>query len=38
LKEGKALQGEEENLAELTALAEQFEQKQLPLYKALQIA
>ena len=37
-KEGKALSGDEENLKELTTLAEQFEQKQLPLYKALQIA
>jgi hypothetical protein len=38
LKEGRALETAEENLAELTAQAESFAQKQLPILKALQIA
>jgi SAM-dependent methyltransferase len=38
MKDGKPLQSPEENLAELTALAKTFIQKQLPLLKALQVA
>lgn len=38
VKEGKALGTPEENLAELTALAKAFAEKQLPVLKALQIA
>ena len=38
LKEGKALSTPEENLAELTAQATTFDEKQLPILKALQIA
>jgi hypothetical protein len=38
LKDGKALATAEENLAELTGIAEIFEKKQLPILKALQIA
>jgi len=38
VKEGKALQTAEENLAELTAQAHTFADKQLPILKALQIA
>ena len=37
-KDGKTLETPEENLAELTAQAETFAQKQLPILKALQIA
>lgn len=37
-KEGKALESAEENLAELTAQAQTFAEKQLPILKALQIA
>lgn len=38
VKEGKALQTAEENIAELTAQARTFADKQLPILKALQIA
>ena len=38
LKEGKTLETAEENLAELTAQAATFAEKQLPILKALQIA
>lgn len=38
LKEGKPLETEAENLAELTAQAQSFSEKQLPVLKALQIA
>lgn len=38
VKEGKALETAEENLAELTAQAQTFAEKQLPILKALQIA
>jgi SAM-dependent methyltransferase len=38
LKEGKQLETAEENLAELTAQAQAFADKQLPILKALQIA
>jgi len=38
LKEGKALETAEENLAELTAQATTFAEKQLPILKALGIA
>lgn len=38
IKEGKALTTPEENLAELTAQAKAFSEKQLPVLKALQIA
>ncbi len=38
IKDGKTLETPEENLAELTAQAETFAQKQLPILKALQIA
>ena len=38
LKEGKTLETAEENLAELTAQAKEFADKQLPILKALQIA
>lgn len=38
LKEGKALETDQENLAELTAQAQTFADKQLPILKALQIA
>jgi len=38
LKEGKTLETAEENLAELTAQATTFAEKQLPILKALQIA
>ena len=38
VKEGKALETAEENLAELTAQAATFAEKQLPILKALQIA
>lgn len=38
LKEGKTLETPEENLAELTAQAQTFAEKQLPILKALQIA
>jgi len=38
LKDGKTLETSEENLAELTAQAETFAHKQLPILKALQIA
>lgn len=38
IKEGKTLDTLEENMAELTALAEKFSKKQLPMLKALQIA
>ncbi|HEY0962921.1 MAG TPA: methyltransferase, partial [Pseudomonadales bacterium] len=38
LKEGKALETAEENLAELTGQAQVFAKKQLPILKALQIA
>ena len=38
VKEGKALETPEENLAELTAQATAFAEKQLPILKALQIA
>lgn len=38
VKEGKALDSAEENLAELTAQAEEFARKQLPVLTALQIA
>jgi SAM-dependent methyltransferase len=38
LKEGKTLETAEENLAELTAQAQTFADKQLPILKALQIA
>lgn len=38
MKEGKALETAEENLAELTAQAVVFAEKQLPVLKALQIA
>lgn len=38
IKEGKALESAEENLAELTAQAQIFAEKQLPILKALQIA
>jgi len=37
VKEGKTLETAEENLAELTALAQTFAEKQLPVLKALQI-
>jgi hypothetical protein len=37
-KEGKALETAEENLAELTAQAETFAQKRLPLLRALMVA
>jgi hypothetical protein len=37
LKDGKALETPEENLADLTAQAEAFAAKQLPILKALQI-
>lgn len=38
VKEGKTLETAEENLAELTAQAKDFSEKQLPVLKALQIA
>ena len=38
LKDGKTLETAEENLAELTAQAQTFAEKQLPILKALQIA
>ncbi|BCU07983.1 methyltransferase [Allochromatium tepidum] len=38
VKEGKALETAEENLAELTAQAESFAQKRLPLLRALMVA
>lgn len=38
VKEGKTLEAEEENLAELTAQSQAFADKQLPILKALQIA
>lgn len=38
IKDGKGLNTAEENLAELTALAKAFAEKQLPILKALQIA
>ncbi len=38
VKEGKTLETAEENLAELTAQAQEFEQKRLPVLKALGIA
>ena len=38
VKEGKALETEAENVAELTAQAQEFASKQLPILKALQIA
>jgi hypothetical protein len=38
VKEGKALETAEENIAELTQQAQTFAQKQLPILKALQIA
>ena len=38
LKEGKALETPEENLAELAQQAQEFAEKQLPLLKALQVA
>ena len=38
VKEGKTLESAEENLAELTAQAQTFAEKQLPVLKALQIA
>lgn len=38
LKEGRALETDEENLAELTAQAQSFMDKNLPILKALQIA
>ena len=38
VKEGKTLETAEENLAELTAQAQTFAEKQLPILKALQIA
>ena len=38
LKEGQPLKTEEENIAELTRQASEFEQKDLPILKALQIA
>jgi SAM-dependent methyltransferase len=38
LKEGKTLETEQENLAELTAQAQTFADKQLPILKALQIS
>lgn len=38
LKEGKTLDSAEENIAELTAQAQTFDEKQLPILKALQIA
>ncbi len=38
LKEGKTLETEQENLAELTTQAQTFADKQLPILKALQIA
>ena len=38
LKEGKTLETAEENLAELTAQAQEFADKQMPILKALQIA
>lgn len=38
LKEGKTLESPEENLAELTAQAQTFQTKKLPILKALQVA
>ena len=38
MKEGKALGSAEENIAELTAQAEAFAARQLPVLKALQVA
>lgn len=38
LKDGKTLETAEENLAELTAQAQTFAEKQLPILKALQVA
>lgn len=38
LKEGKALETLEENIAELTTQAEEFSKQQLPILKALQVA
>jgi hypothetical protein len=38
MKEGKAIDGAEENLVELTAQATGFAEKRLPILKALQIA
>ena len=38
VKEGKALETAEENIAELTQQAQTFAHKQLPILKALQIA
>ena len=38
IKEGKTLESAQENLAELTAQAKEFSEKQLPILKALQIA
>ena len=38
LKEGQTLETEAENVAELTAQAQEFASKQLPILKALQIA
>ena len=38
LKDGKPLPNDQENIAELTKQALEFEQKQLPILKALEIA
>jgi hypothetical protein len=38
VKEGKTLESPEENIAELTAQAQTFADKQLPILRALQIA
>jgi ABC-type Fe3+ transport system substrate-binding protein len=38
LKEGKPLETPEEHMAELTTQAHEFSVKQLPIFKALQIA
>lgn len=38
VKEGKTLETDDENIAELTAQAQIFADKQLPILKALQIA
>jgi len=38
LKEGKPLETPEEHMAELTTQAQEFSVKQLPIFKALQIA
>jgi hypothetical protein len=37
VKEGKAMESAEDNLAELTSQAQTFADKQLPILKALQI-